>query len=233
MMRPAIAMRAQVFGRLSILGAILGLHLVVFAWLGLTSVPRLSAPPDLSPFVIEFQPRSARADGSSPAPHLGPASSPVPRDARLRPHETAAAVPFQRLAPGLTPSPPLGPVGKAPPSTAPDAAIAHALRNSALGCRLGTSGLAEQDRCDRILAEAAARAAPIRGTGHAQRDARFAAQGAEQLARYEDKRKPLKPYSRAEPCPGSPRPSDDCAVTIQGRIWSSQDGWLPDLPRPH
>ena len=232
-MQATIAPRARVPGRIAILGAILGLHLVVFAWLGLTSVPQLSAPAAPSPFVIELQPRSPRADRSRSAPRPALASPPVPRDTLLRPNETASALPFQRLAPGMLPSPPSSPITTAPPPTVPDAAIARALRNSTLGCRLGGSGPADRDLCERVLAEAAARAGPIRGTGNPTRDARFAAEGAEQLARFEDKRKPLKPYSRAEPCPGSPNPSDDCALTIQGRIWSNRDGWFPDLPRPH
>lgn len=231
-MQPTIAPGARVPGRIAVLGGILALHLVVFAWLGLASVPRLSAPAAPSPFVIELQPRSPRAYGSRPTRDSAMAQPPVPRDAPLRPNDTVSALPFQRLAPGMTPSPPSSPAATAPPAV-PDAAIARALRNSALGCRLGGSGPADRDRCERVLAEAAARAGPVRGTGNPTRDARFAAEGAEQLARFEDKRKPLKPYSRAEPCPGSPNPSDDCALTIQGRIWSSQEGWFPDLPRPH
>lgn len=232
-MQPTIAPGARVPGRIAILGGILGLHLVVFAWLGLTSVPQLSAPAAPSPFVIELQPRGPLAAGWPPAPRPAQASPHVPRDASLRPNETVSALPFQRLAPGMTPSPPSSPATTAPPPAVPDGAIARALRNSALGCRLGGSGPADRDRCERVLAEAAARAGPVRGTGNPTRDARFAAEGAEQLARFEDKRKPLKPYSRAEPCPGSPSPSDDCALTIQGRIWSNRDGWFPDLPRPH
>lgn len=227
---PVAGARAPRPSRLVVLTAILALHLLVFGWLGLSSVPPLSAPEDPSPFVIELLPRSAPANADAApiptAPVLPPARPLVP----FQPRSPALAAPAGRAAPGLALSP-------APPQAviepAPSAAVFGALRNSALGCRLGRSTSADQDRCDRALAEAAARAAPVRGTGDPGRDARFAAEGAEQLARYEDKRKPLKPYSRAEPCPGSPSPSDDCAFTLQGRIWSSRDGWLPDLPRPH
>ena len=214
------------------------LHLGVLSWLGLAAIERQNNTPlDQTPFVIEMSPRLRL---SAPASHAAEVNTALPTTGRMasglapafatkRPDDDRPSQPQPRLTQTLPEITTSGATGPAPP--AGDAAIARALRNG-LGCRLGRSSPADQDRCDRVLAEAAARAGPIRGTGNPDRDARFAALGAEALARYGDKRKPLKPYSRAEPCPGSPNPGDDCAFSIQGRIWSNRDGWLPDLPRP-
>ncbi len=232
--------------RIAILVGCVILHLGVLAVLGLTAIEQANpAPSDQPLFVIEQTPRLRLQGPDSRAPTP---SSAEPESRALT--ATAAVPPIPGSpVPALTvPAPPvprapaqpvhppvaLGLPGAAPLPIGPgDAAIARSLRNGALGCRLGRSSPADQDRCDRATAEATARAAPLSGSGAPDRDARFAALGAGALARYEDKRKPLKPYSRAEPCPGSPRPSDDCALTLQGRIWSNRDGWLPDLPRPH
>lgn len=228
--------------RIAILGGCVILHVGVLAVLGLTAIEQANpAPSDDQPlFVIELTPRLRLQGPDSRAP------TPSSAEPESRALTAAAAVPPSPGSPVPTPPVPraqaepvhppgaLGLPGAAPLPVSPgDAAIARSLRNGALGCRLGRSSPADQDRCDRATAEATDRAAPISGSGAPGRDARFAALGAEALARYEDKRKPLKPYSRAEPCPGSPRPSDDCALTLQGRIWSNRDGWLPDLPRPH
>lgn len=219
--------------RLATLVAVVALHLGVIGWLGWAAVPNLSEDPTSAPFVIELQPRRALRQGAAlqtPAAEDGKPAAPQP--APLRPHEAGPAAPALARPTEATPR---GSAAAAPPPSAASdgAAIAQALRNSALGCRLGGLSPREQERCDRRMAEAAARAAPVQGTGRPSRDARSAAQGAEAFARYEDKRRGLRPYSRAEACPGSPYPSDPCAVAIQGRIWSSRDGWLPDLPRPH
>ncbi len=110
--------------------------------------------------------------------------------------------------------------------------IGPPLHRSPAGCRMmiGRLDAAEQAWCDQILADAAARSAPIIGTNDPVRDARFAALGDQALADYDRRRAPLKPNSRANPCPESPNPGDPCAFTIKGRLWSSRDGILPDLP---
>lgn len=101
------------------------------------------------------------------------------------------------------------------------------------GCRLtpGRPASAEPLPCEQVLAETAASTPPIAGTSDPARDARFAALGDQALADYERRRAPLKPNSRANPCPQSPNPGDPCAFSLKGRIWSSRDGWLPDLRR--
>ncbi|MGO4411280.1 hypothetical protein, partial [Brevundimonas sp. M-11_2] len=76
-----------------------------------------------------------------------------------------------------------------------DSRNARALRTSPAGCR-STEILArgEQAICDERFnaraAEGAARA-PISGSGNAQRDARFAREGAREMQRYEVQRRPL------------------------------------------
>lgn len=225
-------------GRIAILAGSAALHIGVLAALGLAAIEHQNdIPLDQPAFVIEMTPR-LRLDGQTPRASEAPQAASLetrnltavgPLAAVTLPTDVRPSLPEPRVATGV----PLPGASLVAPPDADSAAIGRALRNGALGCRLGRSSPAQQDRCDRALAEAAARADPIRGTGNPDRDTRFAALGAEALARYEDKRKPLKPYSRAEPCPGSPTPGDDCAFSIQGRIWSNRDGWLPDLPRPH
>lgn len=108
-------------------------------------------------------------------------------------------------------------------------------RTSTLACRnlARTLTLEEQAVCDERFIQAASGASRINGTGDPARDARFAAEGAAALARYEQRRLGLKPNSRANPCPEGPNPSDPCAFAIQGRIWSDREGWFPDLPGKH
>jgi len=116
--------------------------------------------------------------------------------------------------------------------TQPDARIAESLRRSAAGCRTLWDRLdpAERARCDQVFATTAARAGPIQRTADPARDARFAALGNQALADYDRRRAPLKPNSHANPCPEGPDPGDPCAFAIKGRLWSSRDGVLPDLP---
>lgn len=207
-------------------------HVAVLSLLGVNLAGRYdsAAVSGDIPLYLDIEPRPWLAGETARRAAL-PVASPAQGPARPDQRADDVAPPSARLSeepapPSLAPAP----LQAAEPTVE---AFARALRNSALGCRLGGLSPEEQERCDRRLAEAAGRAAPIQGTGQPDRDARFAAQGADALARYEDKRRNLKPYSRAEACPGSPNPSDPCAFAIQGRIWSSRDGWLPDLPRPH
>ena len=108
-------------------------------------------------------------------------------------------------------------------------------RTTTLACRTLQGQLTpdEQAICDTRFGRSAFNARQIAGTGHPNRDARFAEEGAAALAAYEQRKLPLKPNSRSEACPVEPGPSDRCGVAIQVRIWSSRDGWLPDLPGRH
>ena len=117
-------------------------------------------------------------------------------------------------------------------NSGPNGRLSRSLRLSPSGCRAMAGRLSPEDQavCDTRMASAAARASAIIGTGNPERDAQLAADGAYEIAGYEKRRAALKPNSRAAACPGSPNPSDPCAVAIQGRIWSSLDGWMADLP---
>ena len=109
-----------------------------------------------------------------------------------------------------------------PPS--PEDRLSQALRGSALGCaNRQVLNAAERDRCDQRLASTAA--GPITGTGDAERDARFARQGARQLAEYEARR--AAPPART-PCDKG-GPIADCGAEINVEIFSSIDGFFPNL----
>src|SRR5690606_33794265 len=70
--------------------------------------------------------------------------------------------------------------------------VARGLRSSAVGCR-ARDLLSETERaiCDDRFGEAAARAAPMTGSGDPDTDARFAREGRQRLAEYEARRRPL------------------------------------------
>jgi len=84
---------------------------------------------------------------------------------------------------------------------------------------------AERIICDDRFGQAAARTAPMTGSGDPDTDARFAREGADRLAAYAARREALTP-GRA-PCPETRSPIGDCAVEIKVDIWSSREGFLP------
>lgn len=205
------------------------LHVGVLAVLGLRAVsPDLFATEPYRPILLDIEPRPLLRNEAARRPALLPSSAGLqarrPIDAPLVPH-IAAATPHTAPA-SPTQTAPVGP----PPASRDDANIRRALRNSALGCRLGRSNMGDQEDCERAVALTTANASSIMGTGDAARDARMAADSADALANYERRRATLKPYSRAEPCAEGPSPSDPCIFAVRGRIWSNRDGWLPDLP---
>ncbi len=146
---------------------------------------------------------TARTTGQSrpgAAPILAPAlpTPPAPRIARPAPDDAPAAASAQTIAPWRV----------TPESQA--AATARALRTSPAGCRSYDSlSRAERALCDEQFNERAAAAAerrPITGTGNAERDARFAREGARELQRYEAQRRPLSGgvgVLAPQDCPGS------------------------------
>lgn len=145
----------------------------------------------------------ARTTGQSrpgAAPTLAPAlpTPPAPRIARPAPDGTPATASAQTIDPWRV----------TPESQA--AATARVLRTSPAGCRAYDSlSRAEQVLCDEQFNERAAAAAerrPITGTGDAERDARFAREGARELQRYEAQRRPLGGgvgVLAPQDCPGS------------------------------
>ena len=94
----------------------------------------------------------------------------------------------------------------------------------------------DQAVCDQRFGAAAARARPVGEArltaAEARREVRFARDGAAALGAFEERERPLAPNARARGCPAGPSPREECEVSISGRIWSSRDGWFPDLPRP-
>lgn len=88
---------------------------------------------------------------------------------------------------------------------------------------------AERAACADQWMQQAAMAAPVGGSGDPERDAGLARQGQAAIARYEMRREGLRPNSRAAPCPEGPHARNECQFAIRGRLWSSRDGWLPDV----
>lgn len=221
-----------------VVAASLALHGLILTSLALHlygSTPERPGGQDQPPIFIDIQPRqqiTARPRqriGKTSSPPL-PASkggetareSPVPSLPTGRPSDRQPSQPLQAMDRGRWQVRP----------TIPEQTTNLGPRVGRLGCRAGKGDRnhVEQAECDRPFAEAAARSGPIAGTGNPARDAQFAALGDQALADYDRRRAPLKPNSRANPCPESHNPGDPCAFTIKGRLWSSRDGWLPDLP---
>lgn len=205
------------------------LHVAILALIGLELARTGTAPLQAEDIVyLDMAPRPRLAGET---PRLPSVSAVMTPEARLVARPTTAVTEGAISLP-IPVDPGIAPILPGAPEVSGDRqAIARALRNGALGCRLGRSEATEPDRCAGVLAEAMAGARPIAGTGDPARDARMAADSAAALANYERRRAPLKPYSRAEPCPGGADLMGRCPpISIQGRIWSSRDGWLPDLP---
>lgn len=154
------------------------------------------------PTLAASTPAPARTTGqaapsTAPAPVQSLPTPPAPRMARPAPDDASAAS-AQTIAPWRV----------TPESQA--AATARALRTSPAGCRSYDSlTRAEQALCDEQFNERAAAAAergPITGTGNAERDGRFAREGARELQRYEAQRRPLSGgvgVLAPQDCPGS------------------------------
>lgn len=139
------------------------------------AAPRASAPALPTP-------RSAKDKDEDEAANSGPPSPPVPRMAMPAPGGAPAPA-----ASGVTDAWRVAPEGQAGRN-------ARALRTSPAGCpstAILTRG--EQLICDERFNARAAEGAtrPITGTGNAERDARFAREGAREMQRYEQQRRPL------------------------------------------
>lgn len=159
-------------------------------WLDIEPRPLL---PDETP-----RPRPAAATAAArlnaARPDLAGRASSSLRDRRLDDEEDDDLTPNPRMA--------LNPVAEGAPGVEdpwryrPESmagAVARSLRNSPIGCdmRDGRMSAAEQQLCDDRFNERAGRARPISGSGNAERDARFAAEGARALDQYERRRRPL------------------------------------------
>lgn len=188
--------------RWALLAASAALHLAILWPLALrwTEAERALPAPTDAPILLDITPRPLLRDEqprepvfARPTPVTAPAAGARP-DAprmRVRDEEDAAAT--------TATSPRAGAPAVAVPrdwtvreDTLGDR-VARALGNSVVGCRMrdGRMSALEQADCDESFGRAAARAAPITGSGDARRDARFAAEGARALAQYEARRAPL------------------------------------------
>lgn len=100
--------------------------------------------------------------------------------------------PSDRAAGAPAPSPGLDDGWRVAPGGTRES-VGRSLRGSVVGCdmRNGRMSPAEQAICDERFNAAAGRAAPITGSGDAERDARFAREGTGRLAEYEARRRPL------------------------------------------
>ena len=202
--------RAERARKPALIAASVALHVAVLGYMALRNfeapaLPGLSTPVTVIP--VELVPRPLLKDEAprEPAPAaatetLAPAASaaaPVlvpPRGRDKQDEDQTPAAPAGRVAaaaPDGTPAPPSG-AWQVRRETLNDA-IARSLRQGVPGCRMMRDRLsaAEQVQCDSRFNEAAGRAAPLRGTGNPERDARFAAEGARELRRYEQRRRPL------------------------------------------
>ncbi|HEV2081189.1 MAG TPA: hypothetical protein VGR32_01925 [Brevundimonas sp.] len=86
--------------------------------------------------------------------------------------------------------------------------LGRSLRGSMIGCDAmrGRLSAGEQAQCDEAFNRAAGAAPPIGGSGDAERDARFAAQGRREMEAYEARRRPLAGgtgLGEHGDCPGS------------------------------
>lgn len=151
----------------------------------------VSAPTPVAPVRVRKKDEDAARDGlpSAPAPRI---AAPAPG----APSAAASGVP------GVSDAWRVGGESQAERN-------ARALRTSPAGCR-STAILSQGERaiCDERFNARAAEGAtrPITGSGNAERDARFAREGAREMQRYEAQRRPLSGGVGVMPlqeCPGS------------------------------
>lgn len=203
--------KAERLRRPALVAASLALHVAVLGYMALRNfdapaLPGLTAPERIVPLDLTPRPLLENERPREPAPArsaeaLPPAAavaaSPLalPRG-REKEEEDQPAAPTGRVAapaPSDAPPPPAD-AWQVQPETL-RAAIARSLRQGIPGCRNMRDQLtaAERALCDGRFNEAAGRAAPLSGTGrrNAERDARFAAEGAREMRRYEQRRRPL------------------------------------------
>ncbi|WP_417232475.1 hypothetical protein [Brevundimonas sp.] len=176
------------------------LHGLVLGYLALTAVgvgglDPVAIPRHFIPLQLEPRPllpnervRVPTPPRTAPPERTAAATAVTPAARRPEEDEARPAPPVPRLALPAPNAPPVDDLWRVRPGTA---GTGPALR--AGNCRLPPGRLtpAEQTACDTRFGAAALGAAPIRGTGNPQRDARFAAEGARALAAYERLRRPL------------------------------------------
>lgn len=222
------------------------LHVVLLGGLILNGIgDRLTfVPSPPSPLYIEIEPRPLLED-ERPRPRPTPAATsqadtqPAPS---MTPRIMGFRLPFQRdrrddedQAQSLSPPAPRS-GAPAPPAAAwqvrPETMadrVGRSLRTRGPGCA-SPGLLSREDRalCDDRFGDRSAAAAPVTGTGSPERDARFARQGARELAGYAERRE-TRASERAE-CEKS-GPIADCEVEVTVDLFSSIHGFLPNQRR--
>ena len=188
----------------ALIAASLAVHALVLGLLGLRAI-ELDAPASQAERIIlvEIEPRPLFAGEPVRAPAPSPPAADAPRAAAAA---STPAAPSSDEDEPAAPSPRLAaPATGAPPPPQDVGAAAWRVRRQTLGDRVGAGlrtrlpgcahrnllSAAEQAVCDTRFGERAAAAPPISGTGNAERDAAFAAEGARALANYERRRRPL------------------------------------------
>lgn len=199
--------------RTAILAGSIALHAAVLAPLALglfTDDPPVFADPFDAPIFVEMEPRPllagetvrepefAASEARDAVPALGETIPSIARD-RLREkgEEDRPTAPTPRLGHPLVGTPPASadPWQVQPESMA--AAVGRSMRTGAGGCRImdGRLSEAEQRLCDERFNEAAARAGPVGPRtltpSEQRREDQFARDGAQAIAQYEARRRPL------------------------------------------
>lgn len=190
--------RARDWRRPAVVAVSLAIHAVVLAMLAVPQIRPASPQREVFPqaIFIDIEPRPLlRGETSRPRPvqaTAGAASAVRFRDPRRKDEDDNPLTPTPRLARPVPGAPGVVDPWQVRPQTDGEA-LARSLRSSPIGCdmRAGRMTAAEQALCDDRFGERAARAAPISGTGDAARDAGFARQGAQALADYDRRRRPL------------------------------------------
>lgn len=198
--------RTERWRKPAVVAVSVGLHALVLGYVGLRSMGLDAGPQPVDRTIyVEIEPRPL-LPGEVARVRPPPDRSDTPPQAL--PDAGAVAVetdPFRRLdddedrpaprlaAPGA-PAPPAA-VGTAPWQVRPETMgdrVGRSLRTGPVGCASpNLLSPAEREICDDRFGARAAAAAPIDGTGHPERDARFAREGARALASYEARRRPL------------------------------------------
>ena len=204
--------RAERWRRPLLVAASVGLHALVLGYVGFKAFdpPRLYGEPPLIddpwpvPIHAEIVPRPLLRGETARTRKTPPPTAPteVLRDSGTHLTEApgatgsaaageAPAPPSPRAVAADAPAPP-GDVGTAPWRGRTGDRVTRGLRTSVVGCP-HRDQLSEAERaiCDDRFGARAAAAAPISGTGNAERDARFAREGRRALAEYEARRRPL------------------------------------------
>lgn len=195
---------------------VLAAHVAVLAPLALRIVQTPTIPESRVIDIVLQRPPPSRTSPSRETTAMVPA----------RPGALAPPAPLTAESPAAFLSSAAGePSNAARFSASPGAAIARAMRLNGDCRRLidpAERALCQERRDDRTVhTDQAIR--PLE-------DAAFAAEGQRALADYDRRRAPLKPNSRAIPCPNAD-PMGRCDFRVETRIWSSRDGLLPDVPR--